>query len=102
AGMADLPFNELLGRLRGGVLEGFAHQDYPLPRMLAEHPSIADAGTAPFRTLFVLQDFTRFKELERLMLGSAAARVQFGSLELSPLHIDQQEGQFELSLHVWP
>src|SRR5690606_22775945 len=56
----------------------------------------------PFQTLFVLQDFGRFESIQRIMLGTEEDRIPFGSLTLSPLRIDQQEGQFELSLDVWP
>src|SRR5690606_29388835 len=56
----------------------------------------------PFETLFVLQDFTRFTVFERLMLAAEDEQVQCGALTLSPYRIDQQEGQLELSLEIWP
>jgi amino acid adenylation domain-containing protein len=96
-----LTFRAALKRVRTVVLEGMARQDYPLPRMV-EQAQRTEYGVQPFDTLFVLQDFSRFASLEKLMLADDGERVTCGDLTLTPFRLNQQEGQFELSLEVWP
>ena len=93
-----LGFESLLSRVRTTVLEGMAHQDFPLPLMAA-----SDRGGAgpPFETMFVLQDFKRFGALEDWMLGTDGQATTFGALTLAPFPLDQQEGQFPLALDAW-
>lgn len=91
----------MLTVVRTTVLEALAHQDLPLPFM-RQPAGGRDASGPPFETLFVLQDFTRFAAVERLMLQNDASPVQVGALTLSRVLIDQQEGQFELALDLWP
>src|SRR5690606_10367292 len=61
-----------------------------------------DASGPPFETLFILQDFSRFAAVERMMLHADALPIQVGALTLSRVLIDQQEGQFERALDIYP
>src|SRR5690606_25146084 len=61
-----------------------------------------ERGAAPFQTLFVLQDYSLFGLFARLQQANEDERVQFGALTLSPYFLHQQEGQFDLTLEVWP
>lgn len=89
----------LLGHAGKVVLEGMVHQDYPFPLMTGGRR--LGRGGAPFETLFVLQDFKRFGELDAFMFAEPDQAIQFGALALAPFPIDQQEGQFPLALDAW-
>jgi amino acid adenylation domain-containing protein len=95
-------FADLLQRVRTVVLDGLTHQEFPLPRMVEHQVGHGDRAQPPFQTLFVLQDFTRFKSAERLLLTPEDRPIDCEGLRLSPYRIDQQEGQIELGLDIWP
>jgi len=99
-GSESRTFRELLDYTRSVVMRALAHQDYPLPLMVERLRSHGDRIDAPFQTLFVLQDFRQFGSLERLFLAEPNERFKFGSLELSNVPLNQQEGQFDLSLEA--
>ncbi len=96
---SDDTLDALLEHAREVVIEGMAHQDYPFPLMTGGRSS--GRGGAPFETLFVLQDFKRFGELDAFMFAEPGQAIQFGALTLAPFPIDQQEGQFPLALDAW-
>ncbi|MCK8516797.1 amino acid adenylation domain-containing protein [Methylonatrum kenyense] len=100
--VGDQTLDQLLQEVRTVVIEGMSRQDFPLPRMLESLEHRTERVVRPFETMFALQDFTRFSLFERLMLAPETERIQVGALTLGPFPIRQQEGQFELSLEVWP
>src|SRR5690606_26146249 len=91
----------MLPVVRSTVLEALAHQELPLP-LMRDPAGGRDASGPPFETLFILQDFSRFAAVERMMLHADALPIQVGALTLSRVLIDQQEGQFELALDIYP
>jgi len=93
-----LDFSRLLEAARSTVVEGLAHQDYPLPLMAT---SGRGGEGPPFQTMFALQDFTRHGSLQEWMLGGRGTARTFGPLELAPYPLAQQEGQFPLALDAW-
>ena len=100
--IANLSFRELVQQVREIVLNGMARQDFPLPRMVEMQDRHAEHLGPPFQTLFLLQHFGRSSPLERLMFSEEDQEVTYNELTLSSYSIDQQEGQFDLALDLWP
>ena len=98
----DLPFRELLARMRQAVVEGIQHQDYPFPLLVEKLQPDRDFSRTPvFQTVFILQKFNQVVGLEDLFSNTESdVRAEFGGLVLEPFQIPQQEGQFELSLDL--
>ncbi|HEV2734215.1 MAG TPA: condensation domain-containing protein, partial [Longimicrobiaceae bacterium] len=79
-------FRELLGQVRGRVLEAQTHQDVPFEKLVEElHPDRDLRGTPFFRTLFSLQGFE-----------SGALRL--GPTVMEPLAGEPGAAKFDLSL----
>ena len=98
----EVLFRELLGQLRQTVLEGIAAQDYPLPLLVERlQPARVPGRSALFGTLFVLQRFDQLRALEPVLSASDSEEaIDFGGLRLRHHPLDQQEGQFDLTLQV--
>ena len=98
---ADLSFRDLVARVRDTVLKALAGQDFPLPLMVERLQPARDASRSPlFETMFVLQRFDQFRDYEDLLTGATDRPVVFGSLELRPFLLEQQEGQFDLTMQM--
>ncbi|WP_437321790.1 non-ribosomal peptide synthetase [Sorangium sp. So ce385] len=96
-------FRHLLRQTRERVLGAIAHQDYPFSVLVDQLQLPRDLSRSPlFQTSFVLrQRFHRFEELGRFVLPAGdELPIPFGLLELVPLPVPQQEGQFDLSLEM--
>jgi amino acid adenylation domain-containing protein len=79
-------FRELLGQVRGRVLEAQTHQDLPFEKLVEElHPDRDLRGTPFFRTVFSLQGFE-----------SGALRL--GPTVMEPLAGEPGAAKFDLSL----
>jgi amino acid adenylation domain-containing protein len=101
--IAGLSFRALLHQVRTIALEGLSRQDIPLPTMMATLGAHGEqANGAPFQTLFVLQEFVRDSGMRQMLSAGEGARHSIGSLTLRPYAFDQQQGQSDLSLDVWP
>ena len=98
----DPAFAGLVARTRRQVLDGLAHQAYPFPLLVERLNVNRDPSRAPlFQTLFVLQKPNRASQVAGLLgMGEAGTEVDLGGLALTPYEIDQQEGQFDLSLDM--
>jgi len=96
----DLPFRDLLGRVRDTLLAAIDAQEYPLAMMVERLQPERIAGRSPlFETMFVLQRFEQFGSLSRLLNADANAPwADFGGLTVRAFEFDQQEGQFDLGL----
>jgi amino acid adenylation domain-containing protein len=98
----DLPFSIFLERLRGTVLEAIDAQDYPLLKIVERLRPSRNPGRSPlFQTLFLLQRFDQIRELEPVLIGGPSPQtIDFSGLKLQFYALDQQEGQFDLTLQV--
>jgi amino acid adenylation domain-containing protein len=97
-----MSFIDLIVQLRQTVLEAIDAQEFPLPLIVQRLQPKREAGRSPlFDTLFRFLRFEQFSEVNALLMGSAADEpVELAGLRLRPYPIHQQEGQFELSLHL--
>jgi amino acid adenylation domain-containing protein len=98
----DPSFKELLAQGRQTVVEGIQHQDFPFPLLVKKVQPDRDSFRTPiFQTVFILQKFKQLAGLESFFTRTQEdVRVEFGELVLEPFPVEQQEGQFELSLEL--
>ena len=81
-------FRELLSRVREAALGGYAHQDLPFEKLVAE---LAPERTAAHNPLFQVM----------FVLHNAAPRpVTLPGLATEPIHIPNQTAKFDLKLHM--
>ncbi len=96
-------FRSLMGQLRKTVLEALEHQDFPFA-MLVERlqPERDKSRTALFQAAFMFQrpQSTSQRVVRLLTPGDAGVREELGGLEVEPLFMPQQEGQFDLALEM--
>ncbi|MEM7583474.1 MAG: amino acid adenylation domain-containing protein [Acidobacteriota bacterium] len=103
ADLSDDPTcRELLARTREMAVAAFELRQYPFPLLIDRLQPERIAGRAPLvQTLFVYQKARRLEgDASAFILGESEAQIRLGALELEPLRLPQQEGQFELSLHM--
>jgi amino acid adenylation domain-containing protein len=99
---ADRPFSAFAEELRRTVLEAINAQDYPLLQVVERVRPPRDPGRSPlFQTLFILQRFDQIRGLEPVLIGGPSPQtVNFGGMKLQHYALDQQDGQFDLTLQV--
>lgn len=97
-------FRELLRRVGACVLGALEHQDFPLPLMVQRLRLRAEPGRLPLvQTTFALHEPNRLPELGPFFLpGRREARLTAHGLELRPVGLTQQEGQFDVALELVP
>jgi amino acid adenylation domain-containing protein len=97
-----MSFIDVIVQLRQTVLEAIDAQEFPLPLLVQRLQPKREAGRSPlFDTLFRFLRFEQFSEVNSLLTGTAADEpIELAGLRLRPYPIHQQEGQFELSLHL--
>jgi amino acid adenylation domain-containing protein len=103
ADLSDAPgFRALLAQVRRTVVGALAHQDFPFALMVDRLEPARDLSRPPiFQASLVLQQFHRYGELSRALLpGADETTIPFADLTLEPWPLDQQEGQFDLSLEM--
>ncbi|AMP07572.1 non-ribosomal peptide synthetase [Collimonas pratensis] len=96
-------FKSLLATVHGTVLGALEHQDYPFPLLVERLRPQRDPSHAPlFQVSFVFQRAQRKGGLLDLTVPDqpAAARVNWGGLEVEHFDMAQQEGQFDLELEL--
>jgi len=95
-------FRGLLGRVRTRLLATMQHQEYPFSLIVDRLHPMRDLSRSPiFQTTFVLQKFHRFPELSRVMLPDEnEPPIPFADLELEPMPLAQQDGQFDLNVEM--
>ncbi len=100
---AALAFRDLVARERQVVLDALDAQEFPFPRIVEAVRPARKPGRSPVvDVLFVLQRFDGAKDLEPVMSpqGEGAPAVDFGGLKLKHYPLEQQQGQFDLTLEV--
>lgn len=82
----DPSVRELLARVRATTLEGYAHQDLPFEKLVAElHPDREQGRTPLFQAMLVLQNAKRHE-------------LQLPGLKVTGIRLGEGRGKFELLL----
>jgi len=90
----NLLFTEFLQQVRATALAAFAHQEYPYPLLVSRLQPKRDLSRSPlFQVDFTLQKLPPIAE--QLKAGAV------GNLMLEPFAVGEEEGQFDLSLHLF-
>ena len=95
-------FKTFLTQVRHTVLAALKHQDYPFGLLVERlHPTQDFSRSPLFQVMLILRKLHRFEELSEFIVPSETdARMDFGGLELEPVLLAQQEGQFDLTLEM--
>lgn len=95
-------FKLFLSQVRRTVLEAINHQDYPFPLLVDKLQPNRDPSRSPlFQVLFNFLSPQRFGEVPGLLAPSETAlQASWGELELESFELEQQEGQFDLTLEI--
>ncbi|MEH2172824.1 MupA/Atu3671 family FMN-dependent luciferase-like monooxygenase [Nostoc sp.] len=93
---------ELVAQNRRTVLEMFANQGYPFPLLVEELQVQPNPSYHPiFQVAFILQNFRQSPVMEALLSPKAVQEpITWHNLQLAPLEMPQQEGQFDLTLEA--
>ncbi|MDY7022738.1 MAG: amino acid adenylation domain-containing protein, partial [Cyanobacteriota bacterium] len=101
--LTDNPtFKEFLSQIRTTVLEAIDHQNYPFPLLVERLKLNRDPSRSPiFQVLF---NFLKLQQIEGvatlLVPDDSPKRVKWADLELESFQLEQQEGQFDLTLEI--
>jgi amino acid adenylation domain-containing protein len=101
-----LTFEELLRRTRKTVTDAFEHRHYPFPLLVEQLRPVRDPGRSPlFQVMFNFLNRQTLGEVANLLardMNAAAAEesVTLGDLKMKPFALNQEEGQFDLSLEI--
>jgi amino acid adenylation domain-containing protein len=97
--MAGNPSLEtVLDRVRQTLADAVMHRDYPFPLIVERLQLKRDPSRSPiFQVAFVSHTVQNWGKLVELRAGNP---VQWGSWQLEPYEMPQQEGQFDLTLEV--
>ena len=98
----EMRFVDFVVQLRQTVFEAIEAQEFPLPLLVQRLQPRREAGRSPlFDVLFRFLSFEQFNEVNTLLTGRAVNDpIEHAGLRLRSYPIAQQEGQFELSLHL--
>lgn len=81
-------FRELLGRVRDGLLESYAHQEVPFPKIVQEVQPERSATHNPIvQVLFVMQNIPR-------------ARRELAGLQVEPFEVPVTTSKFDMAVFV--
>ncbi|SMH62078.1 non-ribosomal peptide synthetase/type I polyketide synthase [Azospirillum agricola] len=95
----DPSWPELVRAVRRAVLDAIAHQDLPFSEIAALAPEAERDGLHPlFTTLFHLRNLEEMGPFGNAFIPGRTARIPFGPLEIEPFFLDQQEGQYPLTM----
>ncbi len=95
-------FRALLATIKQTQLEALAAQEYPFPLLIERLQPARDPSRAPlFETFFILQRFDQLRELAPVLAPRGTpSTIDFGGLRLQHYPLDQQVGQFDLTLQI--
>ncbi|MEW6737643.1 MAG: condensation domain-containing protein, partial [Acidobacteriota bacterium] len=99
----DATFIELLSKVRQIVINALEHQDYPLALLVERLQPQRDPSRSPlFDIVFSLETLaSESHQIQSLLLGETDQKIKLGEFLLEPIQIAQQEGQFDLDLHMF-
>ena len=84
----DPTFRELLGRVRDGALDAYAHQDLPFEKLVEEMAPERNPGHAPLtQVMFAYQNFPD-------------SPIEMSGCSVQPLDLDTGSAKFDLTLQV--
>ena len=96
---SGMTFRELVRQLGRTVAEALDFQEFPFPLLIERLAPERDASRSPlFDTFFVFPKFSQTRDIATL-LARETATGGYG-LRLSNFPLQQQEGQFDLALHM--
>ncbi len=85
---AELPFTELVDRVRNVALDAYAYQDLPFEKLVEEISPKRDLGQNPlFQVMFALQN-------------APASRIELCGLEAAPVELGGASTRLDLEVHV--
>jgi amino acid adenylation domain-containing protein len=91
-------FLQLLSQVKQRTLEAIEHQEFPFPLVVERLNPRRNSGRLPIcSVMFGLQKPQQFGEVVRLF-DENPGQINSGGLEVHPFELDQQEGQFDLTL----
>ncbi|MCP4378918.1 MAG: amino acid adenylation domain-containing protein, partial [bacterium] len=91
-------FREVLVRVRRTVLDAMTHEDYPFALLVERLQPERDGGVSPvFQVAFGFQSAHQFGPFLDI---PGKRRIHWGEFEVEPFGLQQQTGQFELSLDI--
>ena len=95
-------FREHLSKTKQTVLKALDHQDYPFSVLVEDLMPARDPSRSPiFQAMFNLLDQKTLGLASTFLHGASHDRlVDFGGLKILPFPLDQEEGQFDLTLEV--
>jgi amino acid adenylation domain-containing protein len=94
-----MPFRELLARVRHTVHEALAHENYPFALMVEHVQPRREPGRTPIMEVtFTHQKVQILGKVAEAMLRQEGGAVAGTALAMEPYVIDQESGQFDLSL----
>ncbi|MFA6010978.1 MAG: amino acid adenylation domain-containing protein [Desulfobacteraceae bacterium] len=95
-------FRDHLFKTRRVVLTALDHQDYPFPVLVEDLMPARDPSRSPiFQAMFNLLDQKTLGSASQFLHGASFdTPVDFGGLKILPFPIDQEEGQFDLTLEM--
>ena len=91
-------FRAALARVRQGVEDALAWQDYPFPLLVERLRPQRDPSVAPFFQVFFVLYQGEEERVVRLLTGQSGAVLRTGSLELEPYILGGRAAMFDLSL----
>ncbi|MBM7839129.1 hypothetical protein JOC54_002399, partial [Alkalihalobacillus xiaoxiensis] len=95
-------YKEFIKELRQTVLRGLDNQDYPFPLLVEKLQPNRGDHTPIIQAMFAFQKAPRLEgqNITSFMLGDTNAELKLGGLTFKPYELPQQEGQFEITLHM--
>lgn len=96
----DPTFAEYAGQVKQQVLGAIRNQDYPFAALVDRLGAKRESGRAPVCSVMFGLQKPRFGDAARLFNENSQA-VEIGGWQVSPFDLDQQEGQFDLTLELF-
>ncbi len=97
----EASFASYLQQVKRRCLEAMEHESYPFALLVERLNPPRVAGRLPiFSVMFDMQKPQRLQEAMQLM-SDGSGPIDLGGLEVHPFGLDQQEGQFDLTLELF-
>ncbi|MEM9089166.1 MAG: amino acid adenylation domain-containing protein [Cyanobacteria bacterium P01_F01_bin.53] len=102
-----LTFKEFLSQIRTTTLDAIDHQAYPFSLLVEQLQPKRDPSRSPiFQVLFNFLKLQQIESVASILVPSESSTspkptVQWANLELEAFELEQQEGQFDLTLEMF-